>query len=165
MAGLGGMIEEEGPVDIADTATVGALEDTTTCCCRNPPPTDKECCCCGNGCVGSDGGFCCSCLGCTGCWGSRNDDGNEGVGGCSVGAVDIGELMMAVDTAGGSFPTWDIAGGRTPSMVSSWIANDCWRYGRLRFKNGTRQGWGDELSSLCSLVVKSSGSTRPSIKP
>ena len=60
---------------------------------------------------------------------------------------------------GGSFPTWLRLGAVTPSIVSSLLARLCCRYGRDFFRKGTRQGCGLVLSSFCSLVVNTSGST------
>ena len=57
-----------------------------------------------------------------------------------------------------------LGGGRTPSMDSSPISKEFCRYGRVRFKKGTRDSCGAEFKSHCNLVVNVSGSTTPSIK-
>ena len=57
-----------------------------------------------------------------------------------------------------------LGGGRTPSMDSSPDSKEFCRYGRLRFKKGTRHGCGGEFNSHCNLAINVSGSSSPSIK-
>ena len=57
-----------------------------------------------------------------GCWGNR-----KGVAAADDDESVSGAAIIAVDTAGGSLPTWDMAGARTPSILSSFVANDCCR--------------------------------------
>ena len=88
-----------------------------------------------------------------------------------VGSVTLeGPRWMTVavfktDAGGPMMALIFLAGALTPSMDSSPEEREACRNGRLRFRKGTRHGCGDELSSRCSLVVKVSGSTLPSIRP
>ena len=58
-----------------------------------------------------------------------------------------------------------LGGGRIPSMDISPDSKEFCRYGRLRFKKGTRHGCGFRFNSCWNLVVNVSGSSTPLIKP